>query len=531
MKKSKLLTLCLTGFIAFSVAMGCSGEKETIVMEETTKKNQLEFVNYRDILDLNPHFYMGAMWAQEILFESLITLTPTGYAGALAETWDISDDGLLYTFHIREGVTFSDGEACDAYAIKANFDAILENRDRHVWLAMMQVLVAVDAPDANTFTMELSQPYYPMLTELAVTRPFAMISPKEMKEGSTKDGVNEYIGTGPYILTETVKDEYTVFTANENYWGGKPEIETIYVKVIPDNQTRVLALEKGEIDLIYGNLLIDADTMKKYQDSDKFDVQISEPTATRHIVISTTHEILKDPNVRFALSHATNKEEISEGIFYGFEPPADTLYSPTMPYCDVDLEPFNYDVAKAVSLLEESGWVLGSGDIREKDGQALSINFMYDADDVSSKNIAEYLKAEYLKIGVEMNIRGEERQSYFDSLKAGNFDLAFNISWGSPYDPQSSLSAMTGPVYGDYEAQQGLPNKAEIDKAIKDVLVSTDEVERQEMYSFILTSLHENAVYLPLTYECNKAIYTKDLEGVEFVQSQWEIPLSNMSFK
>lgn len=118
----------------------------------------------------------------------------------------------------------------------------------------MHLLVGVDAPDENTFVIELSEPYYPLLTELGVTRPFAMISPKAMKNGSTKDGVEAYIGTGPYVLDEFVTDEYAVFKANPNYWGEQPAIKTITVKVIPDNQTRILALEKGEIDMIFGKI-------------------------------------------------------------------------------------------------------------------------------------------------------------------------------------------------------------------------------------------------------------------------------------
>lgn len=120
-----------------------------------------------------------------------------GFEGCLAESWDVSEDGKVYTFHIRLGVLFSDGEKCGAYAIKANFDAILENKDRHTWLEMMHLLVSVEAPDENTFVITLSEPYYPLLTELGVTRPFAMISPTAMKDGSTKDGVEAYIGTGP----------------------------------------------------------------------------------------------------------------------------------------------------------------------------------------------------------------------------------------------------------------------------------------------------------------------------------------------
>lgn len=540
MKKYKLGLWVLTGILSCSVLVGCgSNIEDNTVQDEKTQveqtsdreKKELTFVNYRDIRDLNPHLYAGEMYAQEMLYETLVNITADGYEGCLAESWEISQDGKVYTFKIREGVTFSDGEVCDAYAIKENFDAIIENKDRHTWLEMMNLLVGVSAPDENTFIIELSEPYYPMLTELGVTRPFAMISPKAMKDGSTKDGVEAYIGTGPYVLKEFVTDEYAIFERNENYWGEKPEIEQITVKVIPDNQTRILALEKGEIDLIFGKNMIDADAVNKYIDNSEFEVALSDPTSTRHIVLNTNNEILSDTAVRKALQHATNREAISQGIFYGLEAPADTLYATTVPYCDIDLKTYIYDVDIASQMLEEAGWVMGDNNIRSKNGKTLSLSLLYNSDSVTEKSIAEYLQSEYQKLGIELAISGEEEQSYRDKMKSGNFDMVFNICWGTPYDPQSSLAAMRAPVYGDYAAQLGLHDKAEIDEAISKILVSTDETERQELYTFVLTRLHEDAVYIPLTYECNKAIYTSDLEGVTFTQTQYEVPFANMYFK
>ena len=542
--KKRVLSLCLAGLMAASLA-GCgagnTAETTTAAGTETSAaasengsseaKEELVFVNYRDIRDLNPHLYAGEMYAQEMLYETLVNITADGYEGCLAESWDISDDGKTYTFHIRDGVKFSDGEVCDANAIKANFDAIIENKDRHTWLEMMNLLVGVSAPDDKTFVIELSEPYYPLLTELGVTRPFAMISPKAMKDGSTKDGVNAYIGTGPYVLTDFVTDEYAIFEANENYWGEQPKIKKITVKVIPDNQTRILALEKGEIDMIFGKNMIDADAINQYTGNDKFTVSLSDPTSTRQIVLNTTRDVLADKEVRQALQHATNKQAISDGIFYGLEQPADTLFAKTVPYCDIDLEPYAYDVELAQSMLDEAGWVVGADKIREKDGQKLNIDLLYNSDSVTEKAIAEYLQSEYQKIGISLNIHGEEEQSYRDNMKAGNFDMVFNICWGTPYDPQSSLAAMRAPVYGDYAAQLGLEDKADIDQAITDILVSTDETKRQELYTFVLTRLHEDAVYIPLTYECNKAIYRSDLQEFHFTQTQYEVPFADFYFE
>ena len=540
--KKKLAGLYLAGAVAVALS-GCGGsaeettnqKNEAVSTEESSvsaseEKTDLIFVNYRDIRDLNPHLYAGEMYAQEMLYEGLVNITATGYEGCLAESWDISEDGKTYTFHIRDGVKFSDGEVCDANAIKANFDAIIENKDRHTWLEMMNLLVGVSAPDEKTFVIELSEPYYPLLTELGVTRPFAMISPKAMKDGSTKDGVNAYIGTGPYVLTDFVTDEYAVFEANENYWGEQPAIKKITVKVIPDNQTRILALEKGEIDMIFGKNMIDADAINQYQGNDKFKVELSDPTSTRQIVLNTTRDVLAEKEVRQALQHATNKQAISEGIFYGLEQPADTLFAETIPYCNIGLTPYEYDVEKAKNILAEAGWSAGSDGVLEKDGQKLNIDLLYNSDSVTEKAISEYLQSEYAKIGISLNIHGEEEQSYRDNMKAGNFDMVFNICWGTPYDPQSSLAAMRAPVYGDYAAQLGLEDKAEIDEAITNILISTDENERQDLYKFVLTRLHEDAVYIPLTYECNKAIYRSDLKGFHFTQTQYEVPFADFSF-
>ena len=389
--KRKLFSAVLGGVLTLTCLAGCgqsSDSAQTSSVAEGEIKNELTFVNYRDIRDLNPHLYAGEMYAQSILYDTLVSITDDGYEGCLAESWTISDDGRVYTFNIRDNVYFSDGTLCDANAILANFDAIIENKERHTWLEMMNLLVGVSAPDSDTFVIELSEPYYPMLTELGCIRPFAMISPNCMIDGSTKDGVNGYIGTGPYVLTDFVTDEYAVFERNENYWGEAPAIEKITVKVIPDNQTRIMALEKGEIDLIFGKNMLDADAISQYVDSEQFTVSLSDPTSTRHIVLNTTHEILSDKAVRQALQHATNREAISEGIFYGLEQPADTLYAASVPYCDVDLEAYEYDAALAGQMLDEAGWIMGSDGIREKDGQKLKLDLLYNSDSVAEKTIS-----------------------------------------------------------------------------------------------------------------------------------------------
>lgn len=525
LQKGWKLVGVLVTVLLLTVLGGCSsGEKAAVV------KKELVFANFRDIRDLNPHLYGGEMYAQSILFEPLVRVSDKGVEPCLAEKWDISPDGKVYTFYIRKGVTFSDGEVLDAKAVKANFDAVYENKDRHSLLDRMKPIQSIEAVDDYTFRITLKYPYYPMLIELGGTRPFAMVSPKAMKNGSTKDGVNAFIGTGPYILSEVATDKYAVFTANEKYWGKPPAIKQITVKVISDNQTRILALQNGEIDLIYGKDMLDADTLRGFKSKNDFVESLSGPISTRHLLMNSNTKVLGDVNVRKAIQHATNKEAISKGIFNDIEKPADTLYSPGIKYCDVGLKPYQYDVAQADALLDQAGWIKGADGIREKGGQKLSFTLLYCSDRVTEKTIAEYLQNEYAKLGIKMDIRGEEEQSYRDNMKAGKFDMVFNIAWGTPQDPQTSMAAMRAPVYGDYAAQLGLPDKVEIDKGITAILGSISDEERQKLFTDVLTRLHEDAVYLPLTYECNKALYRKGLQGVTFDANPYRIPFEKMYY-
>ena len=412
------------------------------------------------------------------------------------------------------------GESGIYYAINKNRPDIKEELDD----AMRALDEAAPFYTADLYKRYFSMDYTPILTgeEKAWLKEHGAIKMGFLMSDSGVSTFDPATGEFTGVITD-----YIQFAAD---CLGNQELEFQLVGY-DSKETELDALESGEIDLIFGKNMIDADAISQYLDSDKFTVGLSDPTSTRHIVMNTTHEILGDPAVRKALQHATDRQTISDGIFYGLEQPADTLYATTVPYCNVGLKPYEYSTETAAQILDEAGWVLGSDKMRAKDGKQLALDLLYNSDSVTEKTIAEYLQSEYLKLGISMTIHGEEEQSYRDNMKAGNFDMVFNICWGMPYDPQSSLAAMRAPVYGDYAAQQGLADKAEIDDAITRILTSTDETERQELYKSVLTNLHEDAMYLPLTYECNKALYTSTLHGVHFGTDQYDVPFADMYFE
>lgn len=538
LRNKKLIGIISAFITANMLLVGCGSAESSSMVDDRGEK--IVYANYRDIRDLNPHLYNGEMFAQNLLYESLVKVEDDGSISPwLAESYEVSEDGKTYVFKLREDVYFTDGAKFNAEAAKLNFDAILDNYERHSWIESVSLMKevenygkeSVEVTGEYELTIHLSKSYYPFLLELGVIRPLRFISPNCFIDGTTKNGVTDYIGTGSYYLSEHVTDEYAIFKVNEKYWGDIPDIEEIIVKVIPDSQSRVMALESGEIDLIYGATMIDSETYDKFSNLSEFETKISEPISSRVMMINTQDEILGDIRLRKALQYATDRETISKSIFLGIEDPAYTLFSSEVPYADIGLTPYEYNLEKAKELLNEAGWVEVNGQsYRQKDGQELAFTLHYSSDNVTDKTIAEFYKGELAKIGINLEIIGEEAQAHSDRAKSGNFDIIFNESWGKPYDPQSFLASMReASVHGDYEAQKGLKEKEQIDEAILNALEATTEEERQEYYTYVLETLHEEAVYIPLTYETNRAIYSNKIKNVTFGQSQYEVTFADMT--
>ena len=395
---------------------------------------------------------------------------------------------------------------------------------------MMRLLQKVEAPDAQTFRIVMSEPYYPMLTELGVTRPFAMISPKAMKTGSTKDGVAAYIGTGPWVLKQSVTDEYAIFERNENYWGEKPAIKKITFNVIPDPTTRAVAFETGDIDLLYGNEgLLPLDTFARFSQNPAYHTQLSQPIETVMLALNTAKAPTNELAVREALNYAVNKKSLIDNALYGTQQVADTLFAPSVPYANLGLKPRQYDPQKAKALLEKAGWTLPAGkDIREKNGQPLRIELSFIGTDALSKSMAEIIQADMRQVGVEVALVGEEESSIYARQRDGRFGMIFNRTWGAPYDPHAFMSAMRVPSHADFQAQQGLADKPIIDKEIGEVLETRDETQRQALYRDILTRLHDEAVYLPISYISMIVVSKPELGNIPYAPIATEIPFEQI---
>ncbi|QOV11230.1 nickel ABC transporter substrate-binding protein [Viridibacillus arvi] len=516
---------------------GCSNKAKE--QDNTADKDQSKVVTFSmtgDIGDLNPHTYFpNEFFSQAMVYESLVYYGKGGEIQPwLAESWDISKDGKEYVFQLRKDVEFSDGSKFNAAIVKKNFDTILDNRKQHEWVELINQIKNTEAVDEYTFKLTLHNSYYPTLQELTYIRPLRFVGEAAFPDSQDtfKDGLKSQIGTGPWVLSEYKKNEFAVFTRNEKYWGTKPKVDKVVVKVITDGESRVLAFEKNELDFIFGNGVISQDSFQFLKDSGKYETKLSEPTATRTLLFNTNKEATKDHKVRLALNYAFNKQAVIDNIFYGMEKKADTLFPPVLEYTKIEINPYDYDVAKAEQLLDEAGWKKVEGKpFREKDGKELQLEFLFNSTDNIQKSIAEFVQGDYRKLGIDIKLTSQETNTFWTTAFQGNYDILFTSTWAVPFDPHSYLASITtdsengGP---DYTALLGLPEKKEIDEKIKKVLLTTDEKERKMLYTDILSTLHDRAVYLPISYQSNVAVYHKNISGLDFLPQEAEVPLTKI---
>jgi nickel transport system substrate-binding protein len=228
MKVKKTLAAAVAAVLCSGFIAGCSDKPAST---QAVQKEVLNYASTKDIRIINPHLYSGEMSAQNMVFEGLTKNEGGKVVPALAESWKISDDGMEYTFHLRKGVTFTDGSPLNAKAVKQNIDAVVGNLQRHAWLNLVNEIKEAVAVDEHTFKLVLKHPYYPTLVELGLTRPFRFISPNCFVNDTTKDGVSCYCRNRPVGPVRACQaNQNATFTQNAGHWGRKTKLKSVRVE-------------------------------------------------------------------------------------------------------------------------------------------------------------------------------------------------------------------------------------------------------------------------------------------------------------
>lgn len=459
-------------------------------------------------------------------YEPLVKYKNGEYVPCLATEWSTSDDGLTYTFKLREDVKFNDGTDFNAQAVKLYFDNMRPTLGASTNYGQLDTLVTeVTADDDYTVSFHLSRPYYNVLNDISMAMPRGILSPAAFNEDGTPN--EEYLmehtpGTGPYMF-ESANDTATEykFVRNPNYWGDAPDADGFTVKVIPE--TKVAAMKAGEVDFIIGSETLDAASYLELSQAEGITGEVSDFNfVTEFIALNDEVPGLDDINVRNAIQMAIDKASVAENIYSGLRTPADSVMPADMPFCKFDTKTPGYNFDEAVKLLEDSGWKDSDGNgIRDKDGTELSYTITYPATGVYD-DVVLYYQQTMQELGIEVKTDPLDLMTFFDKIfSQTDYEMTAYISYWFPYDPYTFVANMYPST--DYTAADGIystdpqvakalatMSEAEAKDLIKGLYTYDDSAKIQEIFTKALDSANESSVVIPLNYRNEYAVYNSD---------------------
>jgi peptide/nickel transport system substrate-binding protein len=466
-----------------------SGGTATVLIHEPTAQ------------DLNKltTFVQGTFWVTGQIFDPLTFIDQQGETvPLLAESWEVSSDDLVWTFHIRQGVKFSDGSTMDAEDVAFSLED--GRRPENPIGILLTAVDSVRAPDASTVEIRLKYPD-PALPEALAGCNFAII-PKDW------DGVDEAtfyenpVGTGPFMLDPAggwVKGTEIRLVRNPNYWQeGKPYLDGVTIKTVTEQQ-RILQLKGGQAQLIFGPDV--SQSTVDMESTPGFDVYNIPTYRTMFIGLGQGFEPFTDVHVRRAIAHAIDRESLKAALF-GF-PIVSGSYIPTeLSVHDPEAGlPFSLDSAR--SELAQSGFPDG-----------FSVSVLIDAGSVQENTLAQVLQQQVGEIGIDLKIERVDLGARIDALVNGNFEMILQDINQVTADPAEMTAWAIDPSFGAFFFT-GFSDPALAELA-SEAAKASDDTERTSLYSQVQRAAAEDA-YIIVPY-CLPDIWsaTNKLQGVVF---------------
>ena len=447
----------------------------------------------------------GLLYYLDNFYETLVRYDNGEIIPGLAEKWEVSSDALTYTFTLKQGIKFTDGEELNAEVVKLNFDnmpAILGDSNG-VFGLTSTLLDEVTVVDEYTVAVKLTTPYYGALQDFTLPLPMGIMSPNAFNEdGSLSESVKtQTMGSGPYMYNGQKENDVYTFVRNPYYDRGEPDVDIFHVKVIPDNDAKLLALRNGEVDMLLSANNMSYDAYQELSQDTSFSTLTSDAVIqTRILGINPVSQPFEDVEIRQAVNYAINKESICQNIFSGVEVPAESVMDPALPYCDIDTGSYYYSPEQAVKLLEDAGWLDVDGDgVREKDGVKLSTSISCSSDLAMLEDVTAAVAEDLKAVGFEVTTSSKETMTYYQDVNRGEYGIGIGITFNIPMDPFQFVANLRREPMRDNMVAQGLQSLPDSDALINSLYSMTEDVEIQEVYNSILQTLHDDAVIIPLS--------------------------------
>lgn len=476
---------------------------------------------------LDPH--VGGNYPQALVSSQYLeTLYTKGSAGQLipwlAQDSTVSDDGLTRTVTIRDGITFTDGTALDAAAVKANFEHLLnpDTASSTGFLALGKI-DSMKAVDARTLELKLKTPDNSLLESFSM--PWVAIeSPTALKRTQAENCVSP-VGTGPFKIESWKKQDSVNLVRNADYvlpdptaaHSGTAYLDGITWRFIPEAATRYAALQAGDVQVI-DNAQPDAIAAAAKNSTIKH-LDAPRPGASNRIELNSSKAPFNDLSVREAFIHAVNINASIDSLFFGTAPRSFSPLSSVEPLAYSEESLFQYNPAKAGELLDAAGWSeRDSEGYRVKDGTRLSLTFPVSTSQSipAEQSVFEQMQATAKESGIEIKINLLDLSSWYGDLAKNNYNLV-----SAPYTKvgPSVLSILfhsdsTIPAPSGYFANLSQVKSSDLDALLDTAGSTKDEAARKDLYTQAQKKVLEGYYILPLYNQQNHFLYSEKLKNV-----------------
>lgn len=524
-KTNALIRTPLT--IAYVMAMCTGASAQTFVFGKPGDPSSLEASN---VVDGESKPVVSQMFDSLLAFKSGTTEVVPG----LAKSWEVSEDGLKWTFHLRDGVKFHDGTPFDAAAVKFNFDRWSDpdneyrSQSEGSQFAFWNIYMVVD-PEAPLFKelkvinpmtveMTLNYGYGPLLRTLAMDT-FGISSPTAVMADPTGFG-QQPVGTGPFKYANWVRDDRVEMDVNPDYWKGAPNVDKLIFRTIKDSTARFLQLKSHALTAMSSPNNDDVAIAKMDQG-----LQIVYSPATNIGFLGMNNSIapFDNVNVRQAVAHAINRDALLAAFFPADSAELATQFIPPQMLGHDDTQTgYTYDPEKARQLLKEAGF---------EDG--LTIDFWYMPVGrpywPAPKDMAQSIASDLGKVGIKVNLLTEEWSGYLKDINSNKFQMwmlgwnsdngdpdAFYKRWLRNHDPENAMRSWNNPA-----AQT----------ALGDAALNTDEAKRTEIYNDVASTLIAEMPWVPVIHARTPVVLSKSVDDFVFNPTGYTFDITKMTVK
>jgi len=538
--------------IAATAIVGCSKTGTTGTGEggrhAWTQPGVLRWTEFADPKNLNPVLNAGSPTLDLSMFIYSWTVRyddkAKPYPDAITElptvaNGDVSKDGLTIKYKLRHNMKWHDGQPVTCNDMKFTWQVVMNTHNNVVTTDGYKDIGSIDCSDPYVAVVHMKKLYAPFLQQLWSVNGNAPILPEHIlaKYNDDKGSFNTApynslpVGSGPFKVVQWQRGQEVRMEVNSDFYLGRPKLNEVVYKILPDENTAETQLQTHEIDMIG---LGTANKWPQYQ------LLAADPknglVATRvdafqwtHIDFNLKSPIVSDVQVRRALAYATDKNEIVQKIAHGSAIPADTDQQPNFSWAFTkDVTHYPFDPAKAKALLDADGWTVGPDGVRVKGGQRLEFTLSTQTESTNGKAIQTVLQRQWRDVGVQADIKNYPSSEFFDNssngiLQGGHYDAA-GFSWAGAADPDDSA------IYsGDNMAPHGQNamfwNNPVATAAMNDALTTIDQNRRKKDYVIVQQQLTLDVPTIILYFTRTPYVYNSDLQGFKpspVISAYWD---------